>query len=164
MENLDTNFSKSPSGTLDSIFWEVLFEYAFSKSGSTCFRCRVFQILGKIVFTRLNKRISPVTGVKACGKKRDMRTQNTANKENERTTRHENSDSEDVAWLFPNNSPKPLLSPVRLSKKTLALMTFPKGANAVARSASVRSFGRWYMKRFAPGGPAQPRTTTQTSK
>ena len=38
--------------------------------------------------------------------------------------------------------PKPLLSPVYLSTYTFALITLPNGLKAVARSASVRSWGR----------------------
>jgi hypothetical protein len=41
------------------------------------------------------------------------------------------------------NVPNPLESEVFLSTKTLAEMTFPKGANNVAKSASVKSLGRW---------------------
>lgn len=39
-------------------------------------------------------------------------------------------------------SPKPFESDVFLSTNTLAEMTFPKGENRVAKSASVKSLGR----------------------
>lgn len=39
--------------------------------------------------------------------------------------------------------PNPLLSPVYLSTYTLALITLPNGLKAVAKSASVRSCGKW---------------------
>ena len=39
--------------------------------------------------------------------------------------------------------PNPFESDVFLSTKTLAEMTLPKGAKRVAKSASVRSLGRW---------------------
>lgn len=41
------------------------------------------------------------------------------------------------------HSPNPLESEVFLSTNTLAEITFPKGANSVAKSASVKSLGRW---------------------
>lgn len=41
------------------------------------------------------------------------------------------------------HSPNPLESEVFLSTNTFAEMTLPKGAKSVARSASVRSRGRW---------------------
>lgn len=39
--------------------------------------------------------------------------------------------------------PNPLESEVFLSTKTFADITLPNGANKVARSASVRSLGKW---------------------
>ncbi len=41
------------------------------------------------------------------------------------------------------NAPKPLLRPVTLSMKTLALITLPKGMKSAPRALSLSSGGMW---------------------
>lgn len=43
--------------------------------------------------------------------------------------------------------------------KTLAEITLPKGINVWAKSASLKSCGKWYINKFAPSGPVKKNYT-----
>lgn len=52
------------------------------------------------------------------------------------------------SWLSYDTKPKHFDKFVCLSMKTLADITVPKGKNVDAKSVSVNSCGKWYIKRF----------------
>lgn len=57
--------------------------------------------------------------------------------------------------LSNDTKPKHLDKFVCLSMKTLAEITFPNGRKVDAKSVSVNSCGKWYMKRLQPSGPVK---------